>query len=90
MLYISNASVLADFQKILDQKVFMKTWQPNIIFPSRTDGGEKIFETKTPGQNWDATYKGSKVPIGVYVYMLDFTSIKGKSINSVGIVTVIE
>ena len=50
----------------------------------------KIFETKTPGQNWDATYKGSKVPIGVYVYMLDFTSIKGKSINSVGIVTVIE
>jgi gliding motility-associated-like protein len=30
--------------------------------------GEKVFETSTPQQGWDGTYKGKQQPIGVYVY----------------------
>ena len=90
VLYIPNAFVFGGLSKDFGPKGIYENMAAEYNFSIWNRWGEKIFETKTPGQNWDATYKGSKVPIGVYVYMLDFTSIKGKSINSVGIVTVIE
>ena len=90
VLYIPNAFVFGGLSENFGPKGIYETMAAEYNFSIWNRWGEKIFETKTPGQNWDATYKGSKVPIGVYVYMLDFTSVKGKSINRVGIVTVIE
>lgn len=90
VLYIPNAFVFGGLSQNFGPKGIYENMAASYNFSIWNRWGEKIFETKTPGQNWDATYKGSKVPLGVYVYMLDFTSIKGKSINRVGIVTVIE
>lgn len=33
--------------------------------------GERIFNTKDPGQCWDGTYKGVEQDAGVYVYMIN-------------------
>lgn len=90
VLYIPNAFVFGGLAESFGPKGIYETMADTYNFSIWNRWGEKIFETKTPGQNWDATYKGSKVPIGVYVYMVDFTSIKGKVINRIGIVTVIE
>lgn len=32
--------------------------------------GKKIFETKNPYNFWDGTYKGEKLPTGVYIYLV--------------------
>jgi hypothetical protein len=90
VLYIPNAFVFGGLSENFGPKGIYETMAAEYNFSIWNRWGEKIFETKTPGQNWDATYKGTKVPIGVYVYMLDFTSVKGKNINRIGIVTVIE
>lgn len=90
VLYIPNAFVFGGLSENFGPKGIYENMASEYNFSIWNRWGEKIFETKTPGQNWDATYKGSKVPLGVYVYMLDFTSVKGKSINRIGIVTVIE
>jgi len=90
VLYIPNAYVFGGLSENFGPKGIYENMAATYNFSIWDRWGEKIFETKTPGQNWDATYKGSKVPLGVYVYMLDFTSVKGKSINRIGIVTVIE
>jgi hypothetical protein len=90
VLYIPNAYVFGGLSENFGPKGIYENMAADYNFSIWNRWGEKIFETKTPGQNWDATYKGSKVPIGVYVYMLDYTSIKGKYINRIGIVTVIE
>lgn len=90
VLYIPNAFVFGGLSENFGPKGIYENMAAEYNFSIWDRWGEKLFETKTPGQNWDATYKGEKVPIGVYVYMLDFTSLKGKSINRIGIVTVIE
>ncbi len=90
MLYIPNAFVLGGLSENFGPIGIYENMAAEYNFSIWNRWGEKIFETKTPGQSWDATYKGNKVPIGVYVYMLDFTSVKGKSINRIGIVTVVE
>ncbi len=90
VLYIPNAFVFGGLSENFGPKGIYENMTAEYNFSIWNRWGEKIFETKTPGQNWDATYKGRKVPIGVYVYMLDYTSVKGKSINRIGIVTVIE
>lgn len=90
VLYIPNAFVFGGLSENFGPKGIYENMAAEYNFSIWDRWGEKLFETKSPGQNWDATYKGKKVPIGVYVYMLDFTSLKGKSINRIGIVTVIE
>ena len=90
VLYIPNAFVLGGLSENFGPKGIYENMAAEYNFSIWNRWGEKIFETKTPGQSWDATYKGNKVPIGVYVYMLDYTSVKGKSINRIGIVTVVE
>jgi hypothetical protein len=90
VLYIPNAFVFGGLSEDFGPKGIYVNMAATYNFSIWNRWGEKIFETSTPRQNWDATYKGSKVPLGVYVYMLDFTSVKGKSINRIGIVTVVE
>ncbi len=34
--------------------------------------GQKLFETNTITKGWDGTYKGKKLPIDVYVYLIRF------------------
>jgi gliding motility-associated-like protein len=39
--------------------------------------GKKIFETNTPSNGWDGTYKTQPMPQGSYVYLLQFTTTAG-------------
>jgi gliding motility-associated-like protein len=39
--------------------------------------GEVIFESKDIANGWDGTYKGSPLPIGTYVYLVEFTGESG-------------
>jgi gliding motility-associated-like protein len=90
VIYIPNAYVFGGLSETFGPRGIFENMTADFSFSIWNRWGEKIFETSAPGQNWDATYKGRKVPLGVYVYMLDFTSKKGKNINKIGIVTVIE
>jgi hypothetical protein len=29
-----------------------------------------VFQSQTPGQGWDGTYRGAKLPQGVFLYAL--------------------
>jgi gliding motility-associated-like protein len=42
-----------------------------------TRWGEKIFESKDMTKGWDGTYKGEPLPIGTYVYLVEFTGESG-------------
>ncbi len=50
--------------------------------------GERIYESEDFEQ-WDATYKGEKVPMGSYLYMLEITDTRGRRHYSNGEITVI-
>jgi gliding motility-associated-like protein len=39
--------------------------------------GEKIFESKDMAQGWDGTYKGVPLPMGTYIYLVEFTGEAG-------------
>jgi gliding motility-associated-like protein len=52
--------------------------------------GEKVFESKDAYFKWDGTYKGEKVPPGVYVYYAKFVWLNNHSDNKyTGSVTII-
>jgi gliding motility-associated-like protein len=51
--------------------------------------GDLIFESANASQKWDGTFKGSKVPEGIYVYKISASGISGKNIKKDGTVTVI-
>ncbi|MEZ4686795.1 MAG: gliding motility-associated C-terminal domain-containing protein [Bacteroidia bacterium] len=52
--------------------------------------GNKIFESTTPNEGWDGTYKGKNVPEGVYVWKVYATGLTGRPvIEQVGTVTLI-
>lgn len=40
--------------------------------------GQKVFETAAVGRSWDGTFHGKKLPSGVYVYELQFTTINSE------------
>lgn len=46
--------------------------------------GQKIFETHSPDEGWDGTYKGKKVESGVYVYYIRLLTSKGRYIDKSG------
>ena len=50
--------------------------------------GEMIAEQPT-NQSWDATYQGTQVPPGVYVYIVNLTGLLGETETQKGIVNVI-
>ena len=49
--------------------------------------GEKIRELKDITEGWDGTYRGSSVPDGVYVYLIEVNTKEG-TINKAGHITV--
>lgn len=52
--------------------------------------GQKVFESNTMHEGWDAVYKSSPVPIGTYTWVARYRSAyTGKLYNQKGVVTVI-
>ncbi|MDI9319733.1 MAG: gliding motility-associated C-terminal domain-containing protein [Phycisphaerales bacterium] len=51
--------------------------------------GLKVFEGKDLSQGWDGSFGGQPQPYGVYVYVLEVVTAKGRSITKQGNVTLI-
>lgn len=51
--------------------------------------GLKVFETKDLEQGWDGTFGGQPQPYGVYVYVLEAVTAKGRAVTKQGNVTLI-
>ena len=52
--------------------------------------GALVFETDNIDEGWDGTYKGEKVQIGVYIYVVDAIVETGNSYNLQGKITLIK
>ncbi len=52
--------------------------------------GELLFTSTSMQQGWDGTFKGTKEPIGVYVYILQATMNDGRTINKKGTITILK
>jgi gliding motility-associated-like protein len=51
--------------------------------------GQIIFNSKDVTQKWDGTFKGKKMPNGPYVWMLNYTNIRGRKFYEQGTVMLI-
>lgn len=51
--------------------------------------GEMVFETTDLNKGWDGTYKNEPQEVGVYVYSVEGTDVKGLSIKKHGSVTLL-
>ena len=51
--------------------------------------GDLIFESSNASNKWDGTFKGNKVPEGIYVYKISASGLSGKNIKKDGTVTLI-
>lgn len=51
--------------------------------------GLKVFETTNLNEGWDGTYGGQPQPLGVYVYVLEAVTARGRIITKQGNVTLI-
>src|SRR5690606_4813685 len=51
--------------------------------------GMKLFETTDPDVGWDGTYGGHAQPMGVYVYMVEATTPRGRTFYKQGNVTLL-
>jgi len=51
--------------------------------------GEKLFESSVPDESWDGTYKGEKLPIGVYVYLVIYKFENMEKLKKSGRVTLV-
>ncbi|MCK4664461.1 MAG: gliding motility-associated C-terminal domain-containing protein [Bacteroidales bacterium] len=71
-------------------------FEPNISFASSKDfsmiiynrWGEKIFESKTPGETWDGTKNGKLVQEGSYIYFIKFRTSENNYYETTGKITV--
>jgi len=52
--------------------------------------GEKIFESKDMYRGWNGTFKGKMVPVGAYVWRVDFVDVNGKKHQQVGKVSILK
>lgn len=51
--------------------------------------GQKVFETKNMNQGWDGSLNGAPQPMGVYVYVIQATTVEGKAFKKTGNVTLV-
>jgi len=67
--FTPNGDMLNDLFKA---KLFCSSSQFNCqVF---TRWGKKIFESNDINKGWDGTFSGSKMPGGVYVYLMNYTT----------------
>ncbi len=87
-IYIPNAFSPNDDQK--NDVVYVYGGQiKELLFRIYDRWGEKVFETTTPGEGWDGTYKGKKVMPGVFVYYVEATCYNNEKFFKKGNITVI-
>jgi len=60
-----------------------------VIFRIYNRWGQKLFETTTPYQGWDCTFKGVIQPMDVYVYTLEVEFSDGTKASKRGDITLI-
>jgi gliding motility-associated-like protein len=46
--------------------------------------GELVFETRNPLEGWDGTKNGVECNVGMYIWLLEFTHLSGKSQHEEG------
>ena len=51
--------------------------------------GQVVFQSNSPGQGWDGTFKGTQQPLGVYTYTLDAVFEDGTKTTKTGDITLI-
>jgi len=51
--------------------------------------GELLYTSLNQANGWDGTYKGTKEPVGVYVYYLEATMNDGLLVNKKGTITLL-
>ena len=52
--------------------------------------GEKMFETSDMTKGWDGTFKGTKQPMDIYVWIVQLTSLNNMEQRNKGIVTLLK
>ena len=51
--------------------------------------GNPVFTTSAMGKGWDGTYKGVDQPVGVYVWMIEYTTFDNITKAEKGVVTIV-
>ena len=51
--------------------------------------GQKVYESRMPGEGWDGTYQGNIAPEGTYVYTVRIFGTNGQEIEKSGSVTLL-
>ncbi|RVU00455.1 gliding motility-associated C-terminal domain-containing protein [Mucilaginibacter limnophilus] len=51
--------------------------------------GELVFRSNNQANGWDGTYKGNRMPVGVYVYYMEATTTDGQKVNKKGSITLL-
>ena len=61
----------------------------NYFFVVYNRWGQKIYETRIPGEGWDGNYEGTVAPEGTYVYTVRIFGTNGQEIEKSGSVTLL-
>jgi len=61
----------------------------NLKFYVYDQWGELLYTSLNQQSGWDGTYKGTKEPVGVYVYYLEAIMNDGKQVNKKGTITLL-
>ncbi|MFN8152886.1 MAG: gliding motility-associated C-terminal domain-containing protein [Bacteroidia bacterium] len=61
----------------------------NFYFVVYNRWGQKVYETRTPGEGWDGTYQGNIAPEGTYAYTVRIFGTNGQEIEKSGSVTLL-
>jgi len=61
----------------------------NYFFVVFNRWGQRVYETRIPGEGWDGTYEGKIAPEGTYVYSVRIYGTNGQEIEKNGSVTLL-
>jgi gliding motility-associated-like protein len=54
-----------------------------------TRWGQEVFRTQSLSSGWDGRFRGSPMPAGAYVWMIQGTDYAGRLVNRKGTVTIV-
>ncbi|MEO6498227.1 MAG: gliding motility-associated C-terminal domain-containing protein, partial [Mucilaginibacter sp.] len=60
-----------------------------LVFYVYDQWGEMIFRSNNQASGWDGTYKGTVMPVGVYVYYVEAIMLDGQKQNKKGTITLL-